>query len=162
MKLLVKFQSISDVITNSSSELFTIVDDRPFEEVKELVESIGKHNWGAAKDSSSGEGGKLEVSNWEDKYNDWLKWAVSSKKLDLATPEVWALQCDESLEELQKSIWISVDWNREATIDWIIKNLWVYDADGGCFEKDPNTGRVIKRITYEEAKKLPKERKISY
>ena len=44
MKLLIKFQSVSDIITNSSSEIFTIIDDRPFEEIKRIVEEVGRSN----------------------------------------------------------------------------------------------------------------------
>lgn len=175
MKLLIKFQSISDIITNSSSEIFTVIDERPFKKLKKLIEQIGKGNlpsdWrdsgalsedGKEKfDSFSGDGGTLEVKNWEDLYNDWLEWIPENKR-NQATPEIWALRYSESLEELKKQIQIEVDWNRGRTIDWILENLWVIEADGGCFEKDPDTGRILRRITYEEADKLPEERKISW
>lgn len=171
MKLLIKFQSISDIITNSSSEIFTVIDERPFNELKKLIKQIGKENFPSDRrdlgvlsedekekfDSFSGVGGTLKVKNWEDLYNDWLEWIPENKRSQ-ATPEIWALRYPESLEELKKQIQIEVDQNRNRTINWILENLWVIEADYGYFEKDPETGRIIKRITYEEAKKLPEER----
>ena len=174
-QFIAKLQSVSDVITNSSSELFTVVDERPFKEVKKIIEQIGESNWPSnweeywdlpedkqkEYDSSSGEGGELSVRNWRDLYEEWLEWIPENKKYQ-AIPEIWSLQYEEPLEELKKLIWVRIDWNRKLTIDWVLKNLWVVDADGGCFEKDPETGRVLKRISYEEAEKLPEERKISW
>lgn len=161
MNVLVRIQSISDIITNSSSELFAIIDDRPFEEVKRIIKEVGKSNLSSIHDGFSGEGGTLEVHNWEDLYNEWLKYWIPENKKSQATPEIWALQYKDSLEDLKKQILIKIDWSREHTIDWILENLWVIDVDCGYFEKDPETGRIIKRITYEEAFQLPKERVIN-
>ena len=175
MKLLIKFQSISDIITNSSSEIFTVIDDRPFNELKELILQVGEQNFpknynsnyynlaNAEKekfDCVSGDAGLLEVQNWEDLYNEWLKYCIPENKRSQATPEIWSIQYKDSLEDLKKQITISIDVNRRVTINWILKNLWVIDVDNGCFEKDPETGRIIKRIFLEEAKKLPEERVI--
>lgn len=176
MKLLIKFQSISDVITNSSSEIFTVIDERPPTELKELILQVGEQNfpknWGdyynlpdeekEKFDGISGEAGLLKVQNWKDLYNEWLKFWIPENKRSQATPEIWALQYKDSLEDLKKQITISIDVNRRATINWILKNLWVIDADSGYFEKDPETGRIIKRITYEEAEELPEERVINH
>lgn len=176
MKLITKIpiQSFSDIVTNSSSELFTVIDDRSLEEVKELVMKIGKQNlpnsWNEDYnlsdkrefDSFSGVGGEIEVMSWKDLYNYWLENRIPKNKRSEATPEVWSLQYEESLEELKKEIQIKIDENRKITINWILQNLYVIDADGGYFEKDPNTGRVIRSITYEEAKKLPEERRLNF
>lgn len=175
MKLSIRFQSISDIITNSSSEIFTVIDERPIRELRKLIRHIGEENLPSSWDKfydlpeeeqdkfdhCSGMGGELEVKDWEDRYNEWLEWIPDNKKHQ-ATPEIWALQYKESLEELKKLIIIDIDWHRKPTIDWILENLWVIDADGGCFEKDPETGRVLRRITHEEAEALPEERKISW
>lgn len=165
MKLLAKFQSVSDIITNSSSEIFTIIDERPFEEIKRIIEEVGKSNLPPIYDhvvvdnedkydKFSGEGGVLEVLNWKDRYNEWLEWIPDNKKSQ-ATPEVWSIPYEYSLEDLKKQILIRIDWNRKHTINWILNNLWVIDADCGYFKKDPKTGRVISRVSYEEYMELP-------
>lgn len=170
MKLLIKFQSISDIITNSSSEIFTVIDERPFNELKKLILQVGEQNFPENWDNLSDKekekfdnisGRLLEVQNWEDLYNEWLKFWIPENKRSQATPEIWSLQYRDSLEDLKKQITIHIDVNRRATINWILKNLWVIDADSGYFEKDPETGRIIKQITYEEAEKLPEERVIN-
>lgn len=170
MKLLIKFQSVSDIITNSSSEIFTIIDDRPFEEIKRIVEEVGRSNLSPVYghivvdkegkfDKFSGVGGTLRVLNWEDRYNVWLERIPDNKKSQ-ATPEVWSISYTYSLEDLKKQVLVIIDCYRKRTINWILENLWVTDADCGYFRKDPKTGRILKEVTCEEYMNLSDDERV--
>lgn len=176
MRFYIAIQSISDLITNSSSEVFIARTDSP-EEVKELIKTVGsQHEWRgdwreyeklseeekAKYDVSSGEGGMLDVETWEETYARHKSY-IPENKQHLYTPEVWSISYEESLEELKNRLVIDIDWNRKATIDWIIQNLFVYGTDTyGYFQVDPNTGRYLKRISEEEWNNLPENERSNY
>lgn len=61
----------------------------------------------------------------------------------------------ESLEELEKLVWVDIDHSRRATISWLLDNLEVVNCDGYC-RIDPETKRVIEVVSYSEWKELPK------
>lgn len=158
MKLITKVQTVSDIITNSSSEVFIVRDSRPFKEVKKLIKSIAESN--QDKDESSGMGGHLEIYDWNDSYNEWLSWIPENKRSQ-GTPEMWALRYKEPLEELKMNVYIDIDWSKKETINWIIENLWVINVDAPC-EIDPETGRVIKLVSWEEWDSLPTNKRNDY
>jgi hypothetical protein len=161
MRLTIKIpiQSISDLITNSSSELFSVkLEDKSFQEVKDIVEEICTQNQEYGKDLSSGMGGLLEFKTWEDKYETHKEDWIPANKRDLFTPEIWSINYKESLDTLKNTIWIDIDEGFKSTIDFILKNFFIYQCDCGFFEKDPSTGRLLRQITVEEWNALPKER----
>lgn len=177
MRLQIKIQSFSDVITNSSSETFVINTTEDIKTISKIINKIAEKNryegsWEdyeklseeekSKYDNSSGMGGEITVKGWEELYES-NKSYIPENKRHLYTPEVWSLGYKESLEELKKRVIIDIDWSREATINWILENLFVCDAyTNECFLVDPNTGRYLKRISEEEWEKLPKNERNGY
>lgn len=168
--LRLKFQSVSDIITNSSSELFQLKSDLTFETVKEMIEAEGRKNraacpdkywelpWKEQKkfDGCSGCGGKLEVLSWEDVFKRHAEWSCVPSKIDQFTPEMWALEYEESLDELKSMVWIDIDWKRYATMKFILENFWVTYADGNHYwQKDPETDKLVRVVTEEMYNALP-------
>lgn len=173
MELQIKIQSFSDIVTNSSSETFILNSSENFKEISSLLKKIGEEHWYKGSwsdwdnlpkeeqekyDTGSGMGGDIEVRNWESLYEEYKEYIPENKK-DLYTPEVWSLNFPESLEELKNTLWISIDWSRKGTINWILQNLWVTDAYEGFYRREPSTGRIIEKITEEEWKKLPNDQR---
>lgn len=173
MILALKFQSVSDIITNSSSEIFQLKSDLTFDVVKGMIEEEKEKNGRATPnnvydlpyeekmkyDCSSGMGGWFQILNWEDVYKQAKEncWHCVSSKRDMYTPEIWALQYDESLEELKSMVWVDIDHSFHATIRYILENFWVTGVDsyGNYWQKDPETDRLIRVITKEMYDALP-------
>lgn len=160
IKILV--QSISDLITNSSSEIFAVKSDESLENLEWVIRNEAKKNEASGEDNCSGEGGLLEFYTWEDRFTQWKECYIASSKQDMATPEMWSLCYNESLDTLKKTIWVDIDHSFKGTIDFILENFYVYDANGGLFEKDPETGRILRSVSYDEYDKLPEERQYGY
>ena len=125
MKFLVLIQSISDVITNSSSELFTISKGKcTTEEIKKFIYRIARKNLDSSKDFCSGMGGDINVYTVEEEckilsesepvYKDFEKF------LDFMSIE-YAVE----KEVFRNSLIIEIDRNREATIKYINSNFTV-------------------------------------
>lgn len=175
--LRLKFQSASDIITNSSSEIFQLKSDLTFETVKEMIEAEGRKNKAACPDKYwelpseeqkkfdgwSGEGGRLEILNWKDVFKQDAEWRCAASKIDQFTPEMWALEYEESLDELKSMVWVEIDWHRYATIRFILENFWVTYADGSYYwQKDPETDKPIRVITEEMYNALPQNCRATY
>lgn len=169
MRLGVKLQSVSDVITNSSSEIFTIKAEVPVSELKQLIVEIADKNyfqgsWEAWEklsdeekekyDSSSGMGGELEIGTFDDLYQRFLLDEVPENKRELFTKEMYSLLFKDSIEELEKILWIDIDHSRRATIKWIVDNLHIIGCDCYC-RIDPETKKIIEVISYSEWLELP-------
>lgn len=175
MELCIILQSISDIITNSSSEIFTIKNVENVSELKKLIEEIGESNWFKGSweewdklsweeqskyDTGSGMGGELKIQTWEELYNMYKEHVPENKRY-LYTPEIWSLNFDEPLEELKNQIWIDIDHSRIATIKWIFENLFVGAADCLC-QVDPKTGRHLRVVDTEEWNNLPENERNDY
>ncbi len=129
-KFLIKLQSVSDVITNSSSEVFLCHNDTgmTLQQLKDFIfsyhESVRyKGNWSnwekmsqAEKenyDTSGGMGGFLEIYSYKELDDDyWLKKQI---KKDYDDPENYLI--------------VDTDWCHKATIKWITENLNAINAD---------------------------------
>ncbi len=173
-----KFQSTSDIITNSSSEVFQLKSDLTLETIREMIKAEGRKNREACPDEwwelpfeeqkkfdgCSGEGGELSFYNWEDIYKRDAEWNVVASKREQYTPEIWALQYEENLDELKSMIWVNIDWNRYATIRFILENFWVVGCDtyDHYWQKDPETGKRIRVITKEMYDALPENCRDDY
>lgn len=152
MILTLKFQSFSDMITNSSSELFTIANsDYSAKELEVLLQNLPESH------DSSGMAGIITVRDWQDIYDIYLENYIPANKRDQVTPEIWALNYEESLDDLKKMLWIDIDHNYKDIINWILENLWVIDVDRYGFRKDPKTGRVIEFVGYQKWRELPED-----
>lgn len=168
----IKIQSYSDIITNSSSEIFIVKDcDKSAKELESLLKALrdqyyysGEKSWYDLSEeerrqynSSSGMGGTIEVKDWQGRYKEWLDYYIPESKQDKASPEMWSLFHIESLAELKHELQIDIDWSQLYSIDWILKNLFVIYADNGSnyYQKDPNTGRILRKVSQEEWEELP-------
>jgi hypothetical protein len=178
----INIQSISDIITNSSSETFVINGTGiPKEILQKELETVNRSfpRWHEVyKDYcdflqlsqeeknkfeiASGDGGTLEVKSWEDLYEDWIKDYIPENKRSLVSPEIWALHHEESLEELKNQLMITIDEGFQNTIKYFIENYEIYEKNCWNFvtgEKDPETGRILRVLSWKEWDKLPEERK---
>lgn len=139
----IKIQSTSDLITNSSSEVFVVkTGTYSIPEIKELIQVVGEvcakaydDNWkvNAKKswtqleqedmDGSSGMGGELSVRSWKEEYE------YRSKYIPEYTVEDFLK--DEGLEEeeLNQHVWIDIDRERRGTIKYIFENFEVVEHD---------------------------------
>lgn len=169
MRLGIKLQSVSDIITNSSSEVFVVKATTPVNDLVNLIEQVANKNYfdgdwdeweklsdeeRAKYDMSSGMGGELEIKTFNNYYNRYMDECIPKNKRELFTKEIYSLQFKESLEELEKLVWIDIDHSRRATISWLLDNLEVVNCDSYC-RIDPETKRVIEVISYSEWSKLP-------
>lgn len=178
----IKVQSVSDIITNSSSETFMIGNvDIPKEALLEELKTVNKTfpKWFDVYENyqdyyklpeeekmkfetASGEGGVIEVWDWKKEMEYWVDWAVVEEKRDQVTPEIWALSEKGTLEELKKTLWVRIDEGFKNTTNYFLKNYEVFEENCSNYpltEKDPATGRLLRILSYEEYQKLPEERK---
>lgn len=141
--LKIKIQSSSDLITNSSSEVFIVKSNGiSFNEIKELIEAGAearyeaynkewetncRKNWKQLEeedlDGCSGMGGELDVWGWKEMYNNRKEWNPDYTIEEFAS--------DEGLEvdNLDQYVWIDIDWARRGTINFIYDNFEVIDND---------------------------------
>ena len=120
-KFLIQIQSASDIITNSSSEVFLCQNTTDMS-INELVKFIydfqDKHtikDWDEYEkmtpeeqsmfEHGGGMGGFFEITTYEESKGCWQEYEF--KHLD--NPENYIL--------------VDTDWNHHITIDWLIKNL---------------------------------------
>lgn len=129
MKLIIAIQSASDIITNSSSEVFLCQNntDMSIQELKNFLYEYNRANqftgdwetWQKMSlkerdkyDRSSGTGGFLDICSYDELDDYWLKKDI---KKHYDNPE----QC----------LVIDTDWCHNATIAWITENLNAINAD---------------------------------
>ena len=181
MILVIKVQSFSDVITNSSSELFVIKSTGNTGSKKEIQDLIDKHYsahyWkGDYNDFQalpleeklkwnicSGDGGSHRVT---DSYDRYLNWLNHNKIVESA--DIEELKKDVPYEIYLKyftnhknDLFVDIDHSCSATINYILENFFVTDHlyEYGYYEIDPGTKRLLKQLTKEEWEKLPEERR---
>ncbi len=139
----IRIQSTSDLITNSSSEVFVIkADGFSFEEIKELIESGAKERYEAYNkdwesncrkkwdqlekediDGCSGMGGDLDVMSWKEMYNN------RKERNPSYTVEEFADEEGLDIDSLDQYVWIDIDWARRGTIRFIYDNFEVVEND---------------------------------
>ena len=174
-------QSTSDVITNSSSEMFVLrnAECYPKEILQKELKAFNKSlpRWHEVCETyqdylnlpkeekrkyehCSGDGGTLRVTDWVDEMEEWIKYSVPENKKSRITPEIWSLSEELELDELKKCLWVRIDEGYRNTINYLLENYEIYEKDC-CYieaEKDPQTGRLLSYPEYEDYQKLPKER----
>jgi hypothetical protein len=112
----IDIQSHSNVITNSSSEVFML--SQPEDVIADIVKDIretGKRNANNGTDRCSGMGGDLMVYTWENGFNVYKKWCKDPQ----ATEEDWAAKVGVPLDRLKGTIVVDIDWARRGTVDYI-------------------------------------------
>ena len=129
-KFLIQIQSVSDIITNSSSEVFLCQNDTTMS-MQELTDFLYEYNrsnqftgdwetWQKMSqeernkyDTSGGMGGFLEICSYDELDDDyWLKKFIKER---YDNPEQYLL--------------VDTDWCHNATIAWIIENLNAVNAE---------------------------------
>ena len=128
-KLIIKLQSVSDIITNSSSEVFLCQNntEMSIDQLKEFIYEYNRSNqftgdWDTWQkmsqeerdkyDISGGMGGFLDVCTYEDlEEGYWLKRYI------------------ENLDNPEKYLIVDTDWCHNATIKWITENLGAISTD---------------------------------
>ena len=124
MKFLIQIQSASDIITNSSSEVFLCQNNTTMsmQELKDFLYEYNRSNqftgswetWQKMSteerdkyDTSGGMGGFLEICSYDELDDDyWLKKLIK-KRYD--NPNQYLI--------------VDTDWCHKATIAWIVENL---------------------------------------
>ena len=123
VKLLIKVQSVSDLITNSSSEVFLCQNNTnlTLEQLKNFIEVYHathdyKGSWEdwqkmtpeqrRSYDHPSGMGGDFQIVFFKDLPEDH-----------------WYRQCWLEIEDKDNCLLVDTDWNHQATIDWLKENL---------------------------------------
>ncbi len=188
MKIILKFQSASDIITNSSSETFTLKSNIAYDTVKSMIltehdkNAIDYDHWDdntGKYDKPSGDGGTLEIKSWYDIYLDYRKFKCHKSKYDLYTPEIWALSFEESLDELKSMVWVYIDEGFKPTINYILNTFWVVKSSAWEYydivdketnkvktvpaifwQLDENTKKPIRVISREMYESLPEENRV--
>lgn len=115
-RLVIDIQSHSNVITNSSSEVFML--SQPEDVIADIVKDIretGERNIYNGTDRYSGMGGDLMIYTWENGFNVYKKWCKDSQ----ATEEDWAAKVGVPLDRLKGTIVVDIDWARYGTVDYI-------------------------------------------
>lgn len=128
-KLLIKIQSVSDVITNSSSEVFLCKNNTEMttKQLKEFIYEYNRSNqydgdwetWQKMSqeernkyDHGGGMGGLLDICTYNDLEDGyWLKDHI------------------KSLGDVDKYLIVDTDWCHNATIKWITENLNAVNTD---------------------------------
>lgn len=129
VKLLLKIQSQSDIITNSSSEVFLckIEEGYTIDQFKQLIKEYHKEHqyhgdWDEFRalpmeerdnyDVGGGMGGEFEIYSYGGPYID-----------SYGDEREWLEECFSNLENPQDYILIDTDWCHRATINWLLNDL---------------------------------------
>lgn len=122
--MMIKIRSVSDVITNSSSEAFLIrTYGKTPAELKAEFEAFGD-------EACSGMGGELEVYNEVELTGEF----------------------GEGYENLPKDFAIvDIDSAKTSLRQHLFDHYWVVDAEEGYVRRDPATGRILGYVKKEES-----------
>lgn len=148
MKLLVKIESISKEITNSSSEVFLVKSKRPAEDIKELISSYAKMAFDDGKieidrlsekskdiveedklvfdnddeERSGGMGGYIDVVDYEDAHYQHKRRYYEDVGDDLKKYNI-------SKDEIDHYVLVDIDNRREKTISFINDNFTSWNCE---------------------------------
>lgn len=119
-RYIIHIQSISDIITNSSSEVFVInTSSSQIDAVVKDILNTGKVNLEQDRDLFSGMGGELGVYTWKNGFRKFKHNRREYRNDPTFTPEKWAEVIGTPLEELKKIVIVDIDWSRQETIEHI-------------------------------------------
>jgi hypothetical protein len=119
-RIIISIQSFSDIITNSSSEVFIV--NTPSDTVKAVVKdilSVARDNANNGSDRYGGMGGEFEVYTWENGFKMYKHRHIHSRNNPDFTPQMWADEIGVPLEKLMSIIVVDMDWCRDATREYL-------------------------------------------
>lgn len=148
-RLIIKIQSFSDIITNSSSEVFVI--NTPSDTLKTVVKdilSIANVNRNNGSDGCSGMGGDFGVYTWENAFKMYKHRHKHSRNNPNFTPQMWAEEIGVSLESLMSTIVVDMDWSRENTREYLITHYNAQD-ESVYYDKEPFVDFIDEYETYD-------------
>lgn len=138
-----KILSVSDVITNSSSEVFLLTSPYKAKDLKEILLEVHKNGYEAEVDRCSGMGGIFDIGDWTVFYISqaadlWLickgmldgSWAerINDSEDELTWEDV-SVYCEKYLDPDKKEFSYTVkDWLEEYNIS-NVENLLYLDSD---------------------------------
>lgn len=166
-----KIKSQTDVITNSSSELFTIkapgktkveildiLTEYHKSKVKNRPENIRDLPWSEKIKydlDDSGMGGILEVKDFKDEYEEH-KSSLPINKQSQFTEEMFSLYSIYSLEEQKEILRVDIDENFLATCQFMFDNFEVLENYSGLVRGvyDKDGLKIIRTTDWEEWRDL--------
>ena len=134
-----KIKSVTDVITNSSSEIFTIKNPGVSKsELEKILEDYHKthstKDWDGSDNMDStygsGCGGEINVSTFMDIYKEQKQYYPKTKQ-HLFTPEVFANSQALPNNVVKDAFFLNIDKHFAATCKYIFDNYEVLEHDGG-------------------------------
>lgn len=129
IKLLIKIQSQSDLITNSSSEVFIckVQEGWDIDQFKQLIEDYHKEHqyegdWDEFRSLSPEERDNYDVSGGMG--GEFVIYSYGGPYIDSDGDESdWVEEYFKGLNNPQDYILIDTDWCHRATINWLINDL---------------------------------------
>ena len=141
-KFIIQIQSISDIITNSSSEVFVInTSENLVESTVENILRVGESHLEFGDDRCSGMGGELEVYTWKNGFRKFKHTREKYRNDDTFTPEKWAEEIGVPLQKLKSTIVIDIDHSRQATIEYLETFFNAISGEENYYE--PEDGKFI-------------------
>ena len=137
-----KIKSFTDVITNSSSEVFTIKTDKTAEEVLKIIQ-----DYRDAHETSfgSGDGGRIDVLDVEDRYADFLEWEGLKDN-----PQSFTRFKDTTDYPESDVLTVFIDNCFGKTCEFVFDNFKILETDGGPIYGiyDPSGENIVSK-TYD-------------
>ena len=182
MEITIRLQSFSDIITNSSSEIFCIKSDYTVGALYSLLKANLKKmsnskwieldklrqkdfkayekeriNW----DSESGMGGIIEIKSFDEKFENYKNYIPETKR-DIYTKEMFSCLFVEPLEELEKMYWVNIDEGYKHLIRWFLNTFFdcLCDVDTAEYEIEYKDKKIYKLYTICEFNTLPEKEKL--
>ena len=117
---MVKIQSFSDIITNSSSEVFILDSGAEFlQDIKCAVEAVARKAYIWESDSLSEEDGeKLLMEDLKKQFPQYDSCSGNGGDIDIDL-----VKCDDGKNRVK----INIDWARRHTLCFILNNFNIYD-----------------------------------
>ena len=182
MRFLINLQSFSDVITNSSSELFVAHvsgNTKPKDEIQKLInkhasEHMWKGDWKELQNMKfeervkwnaySGDAGTCEVKDGYDRYVEWINdYSRTKNKEEVMKDVPFEIYLKHFTNYKKEDLFFDIDHSFLATINYVLENFYVIEHwEYGCYEIEPGTKRILRLVSHEEWEKLPEERRSEY